>query len=284
MRAVNLIPRESRRGAGGVAGRSGGAAYALLAVLALLVIGAAVYVLTDNTIAARRAELAKIETQTSRATAQAAAVAPYQQFAALAQARVDTVRGIASSRFDWDHAFTELSKVIPSNVWLTSLLATVAPGVSVSDASSGSTGGLRAAVSAPAIEMTGCTNTHDDVARLITRLGLIHGVTHVSLADSSKLEGNAGAGAPAPPSTTTGANGASGSGAGVTGDCRHGKSNVPQFDMVVFFNPPPSAPAPAAAGATGTPAAATAATPSATPAASTTPGSTGATPGSGATP
>ena len=37
MRAVNLIPADERRGAGGIAGRSGGVVYVLVGGLAVLV-------------------------------------------------------------------------------------------------------------------------------------------------------------------------------------------------------------------------------------------------------
>jgi Tfp pilus assembly protein PilN len=253
MRAVNLIPSEARGG-----GRSGVAPYVLLGVLAVLLAGVAYYVLTDNAIVERKAKLTALENQTQAAQTQAQAVQPYREFASLAQARVQTIRQLGQARFDWQRALSDLSKVMPSNVWLTSLTGTVTSGVTISGGGGGGdTSSLRGALPNPAIELSGCTTDHDSVVRLISRLRLMHSVTRVSLADSTKGDGGGGGG-----------------GGGAGGDCRHGHGNFPQFDLVVFFDPIPAVPAPSTPGAnagSATPTAAPAGgTPASTPAASTT--------------
>lgn len=258
MRAVNLIPSEA--GSGGRGGASVGP-WALLGVLGLLLVGVLAYVLTNNQIVDRRAQLSTLQTQAHAVQAQADAARPYREFAALAQARVETVRQLGAARFDWHRAFANLAQVLPGDVWLTSLLGTVAPGVSVDGAGSGDTGSLRSALPNPAIELTGCTTGNDEVARLISRLRLMTGVVRVALSSATKDD------------SSTGGGGAGG------GDCRYGHAGFPQFGIVVFFAPLPAVPAPTApdaSGATaGTPAAdatpAAGASPSATPAASTTP-------------
>ena len=241
MRAVNLIPAESGR----TGGRSGSGVYILLGVLGVLLVGVVAYVLTNNTITARRAELAQVETQAAAVQAQADATRPYRDFAALADARVQTVRQLGETRFDWHRALGGLSRVVPDNVWLTSLLGTVAPGVAVNGGSSGATGALRGALPNPAIELTGCTTDHDSVVRLISRLRLVDGVQRVALADSSKGSGSGGGDS--------------------SSDCRHGHKDFPQFDLVIFFAPLPTAPT-ATAPTTGvaTPTAATTPAPSST--------------------
>jgi Tfp pilus assembly protein PilN len=221
VRAVNLIPGD----AGRAGGRSGGGAYVLLAVLATLVAGVAYHVLTSNAIADRRAQLTELQVQTRAAQEQADATRPYREFAQLAQARVQTIRQLGAARFDWQRALSDLSKAMPGNVWLSSLLGTVAPGVSVEGGASGATSALRSALPNPAIELTGCTTGHDGVVRLISRLRLVRGVQRVALADSAKQ-------------TTAGGGGGGGS------DCRHGHANLPQFDLVIFFAPLPAAPSP----------------------------------------
>lgn len=234
MRAVNLIPSDSARG--GVGGGIG--PYALLGVLGVLLAGVIAYVLTNNTLVERRAEVASLQTQARAAQAQAEATRPYREFAALAEARVSTVRQLGRARFDWHRAFDEIARVMPDDVWLTSLLGTVTTGVSVEGAGSGSTGGLRGALPNPAIELTGCTTGHAEVARLISRLRLMTGVVRVSLSDSAKAE----------------AGGAGGGGGGGGGDCRNGNATFPQFGIVVFFEPPPTVAPPADAAATAQPA------------------------------
>jgi Tfp pilus assembly protein PilN len=259
MRAVNLIPEESKGG-----GRSGLAPYVLLGVLAALVAGVAYHVLTSNTIADRKAQLAALQTQVQAAQQQAQAVGPYKQFASLAQARVQTIRQLGQARFDWQRSLSDLSKVMPGNVWLTSLTGTVTTGVSIDGGGGGGdTSTLRGALPNPAIELSGCTTDHDSVVRLISRLRLMHGVDRVSLADSTKGDSSSG-----------GVGVGAGGGGGAGGDCRHGHGNFPQFDLVVFFDPIPAVPAPSTPGATpasGAPAAAPAG--GAQPAASTTPAS-----------
>ncbi len=274
MRAVNLIPSEA--GGGGRGGASIGP-WALFAVLGLLLVGVLAYVLTNNQLVDRRAQLASLQTQAHAVQVQADAARPYREFAALAQARVETVRQLGAARFDWHRAFANLAQVIPGDVWLTSLLGTVAPGVSVDGAGSGDTGSLRSALPNPAIELTGCTTGNDEVARLISRLRLMTGVVRVALSSATKDD------------SSTGGGGGGGGGAG-GGDCRYGHAGFPQFGIVVFFAPLPAVPAPTApdaSGATaGTPASsaapAAAASPSPTPAASTTPAPSAGAPAAGA--
>lgn len=259
MRAVNLIPSEAGRG-----GRGGASIgpYVVLGVLGLLLAGVVAYVLTNNSLVARRAELATLQTQAQTAQAQADATRPYREFAKLAEARVETVRQLGAARFDWHRAFADLAQVIPDDVWLTSLLGTVTTGVSVEGAGSGDTGTLRSALPNPAIELSGCTTGQDEVARLISRLRLMTGVARVALADSTKDDSSQG-----------------GAGAGAGADCRYGHARFPQFGIVVFFAPLPAVPAPTQtdpSAAAGTTASATPAPAgSAAPAASTTPAPVG---------
>jgi Tfp pilus assembly protein PilN len=251
MRAVNLLPAELRPGGAG-AGRSGGAVYGVLAVLGVLVIALAAYVLTANSVTRHRADLARASQEAALAQREAAALKPYRDFAALSRSRVQTVASLAASRFDWERTLRELSRVLPDDVWLTSLTATVAPGVTFDGASSSSnTGSLRGAVQAPALELLGCTTSQADVSRVMARLRLMHGVQRVALSASEKADtagaGGAGATSTAGGSSASGTAGASGS------DCRNGSSRFPQFQLVVFFRPLPGA-AGQGAGGSGSPA------------------------------
>ncbi|HEX4805031.1 MAG TPA: hypothetical protein VFU94_03940 [Conexibacter sp.] len=238
MRAVNLIPGDA---AGG--GRGGLGVAALLGGLAVLLAFVTVHVLIGNQIADRQSELTSAQRQLATVQAQADATRPYREFASLAKARVETIRQLGTARFDWHRAFADLSVVIPSDVWLTSLTGTVTTGVNVAGGGGGGPAdGLRAAIPNPAITMTGCTVDHDSVVRLISHLRLMHDVQRVALASSSKDGG---------------------------GDCQHGHTNFPVFALVVFFQPIPTVQPPVQAQAAGTPAAAP--TPGAPPAPAGTP-------------
>lgn len=220
MRAVNLIPAEERRGAGGAAGRSGGAAHLLVGVLAVLTLLVGFYTLEKRSVADKRGQVVALENQAVTAESQAAELSSYVQFAGLRARRTATVSSLAASRFDWAHALRELARVIPPSTWLTSLQGTVAPGVAVKGGAAGATSGLRGAIAVPAVEIVGCTTDQTAVARMMTRMRLIDGVTRVSLQSSVKADAAVGGG------------GASGG----SGDCRGGVAKSPQFALVVFFD------------------------------------------------
>ena len=271
MRAVNLIPPEDRRGGAGASGRSGGAGYVFLGGLAVVVVAVAAYVLTSNTITSRKAEVAKLQAQAGAAEQQAAALKPYRDFAILRRQRVATVSALASSRFDWDRALHELAIVLPTDSWLTAVTGSVAPGLNLESGGAGTadTSSLRQQVTAPALEITGCTVSQSEVSRVLARLRRIHGVVRVTLASSEKIDQSAatsGGGAPAAAAGNTGT------------DCRNGSTRSPQFSVVAFFSPlpgqtatapgatpgAPAAPAPAPSGASTTPTSQPAATTSTT--------------------
>jgi len=164
----------------------------------------------------------------------------YTGFTALRQKRTETVRSLATSRFDWSHALHELARTIPSNAWLTSLKGTVTPGVSIDG---GSTDPLRASLQNPALEVVGCTTSQADVSKVISSLRRVDGVERVSLSSSQKLE-QAAAG---------GSSGSGGSGGASDGDCRNGNAHYPQFSMTLFFATPTSPSGAQTASATTTP-------------------------------
>jgi Tfp pilus assembly protein PilN len=220
MKAVNLLPPDVR-GAGKPAsamvatgdeatGRVG--AFALLGVLAFCVVALAAYVLAGNTVKDRQAQLDDVTAQAASVTQRAARLKPYADFAAQAQERVQTVRDLAASRFDWEQAMRDLSRVVPPGVTLSTLNASIS-------SASGAGSGLRSAIAAPAVELTGCTTGGQvAVATLLSRLRNVDGVTRVSLSKSDKPDTTS--------TTTTQSSGpATGCGAG----------RPPQFDVVVFF-------------------------------------------------
>lgn len=218
MRAVNLIPGDYRRALGGASGMRI-PAYAFVAALACALALVTITVLTDNKIAARKAQLSALQAQVSAKQAEAAELGNYATFVALAGSRVDTVRAIAATRFDWHTVLAQLAKVVPTNTSLLSLNGTITPGASAGGSSSGASSSLRSDLIGPAVELGGCTASQDDVARLMSRLRLIEGVIRVTLGSSVKA--------------------ASGSGSG--GSSNGCAARHPAFDVIVFFSPVPNA-------------------------------------------
>jgi Tfp pilus assembly protein PilN len=217
MKAVNLLPSDLRsspkRGAvkAPAADEPGGlGAYAVLGALALCVVALAAYVLTTNAVKDRKAQLDAATAQVQATTQRAAELKPYADFQALAETRIQTVRDLASARFDWEQALRDISRALPDEVSLTTLNGSISTG--------GGGNALRGAIAAPAIELAGCTTDQTAVARLLSRLRNVDGVTRVSLAKSVKAD------TPATAPTDPG-QGAPGCGIG----------RPPAFEVVIFF-------------------------------------------------
>jgi Tfp pilus assembly protein PilN len=216
MRAVNLIPADQRR-ASSAAGKSGGAAYLLLGGLAIVLAMVAVLTLTNRSLAEKKASAATLETQADAATAKAGNLAAYKQFNEVVQTRSVAVKSIAGTRFDWGETLEQVSRVVPADVSLTQLAATVAPG------QGGAGVPLRGALNNPAIEIVGCAPSQTRVALLMARLRRLEGVRRVSVASSNKQDQVSAS------QSDSGGNSATG--------CQT-TDEVPQFQMVVFFGTP----------------------------------------------
>lgn len=115
MRPVNLIPPEERRGDKAPL-RTGPLGYVIVAVLAVALLGVTLVVTTDNRISDREAQKASLESQVSQAQAEAQRYRSFTDFAALQQARQETVASLATSRFDWERVLRELAIVIPDDI------------------------------------------------------------------------------------------------------------------------------------------------------------------------
>lgn len=209
---VNLLPAEERRAAG-TAGRSGGLVYAALGAMALMLVMATSYVMASNTVSDEQARLAEVSRQVAAAESQTKQLTSYADFSTMRQARVQTVTGLAGSRFDWAHTLGELSRVLPDKVWLTTVTGSLS-----STGNGGAASGVRSAIASPALTLTGCTTSHPMVATLMSSLRRMDGVTRVSLDSSQK--GN---------QTDSSSS---------TGDCRGGTSTRTQFAMTIFLEAP----------------------------------------------
>jgi Tfp pilus assembly protein PilN len=239
MRPVNLIPPEARRGEKAPM-RTGVLSYVIVAVLAAALVGVTGVVLTNNQISDREAEKSSLENQLAEAEVQAQRVSAFANFASLQQARAQTVDTLARSRFDWERVLRELAIVIPEDVWLTNLTATVSPEVQIDDSGSSSSSGSAVSTSesvqGPSLQIEGCGAGHDAVARFLAALRDIDGVTRVSVLSSDR---------PDPDSATGGSSGGAGA-ASPASDCRT-RDFISKFTIVAAFD---AVPVPASAGTT----------------------------------
>lgn len=230
MRPVNLIPPEERHGSLSPL-RTGPLPYIVLGTLVALLVGVALLVVTGSEIAEKKDEITTLGQRDAAAQKQAQELAPYVQFAELHQARVETVSSLADSRFDWERVMRELSKILPDDVWLTSLDASASPESAAAGGSSSEASGdssLRGSIAGPALEISGCSTGQKGVAGFAASLKQIDGVTRVGVESSAlpPLNGNEG-----------------NAGGGGGDDCRT-RNFIAQFKLVVAFD---AAPVPVAA-------------------------------------
>jgi Tfp pilus assembly protein PilN len=220
MKAVNLIPADQLR-ANGAAGKSGGGVYVLLGGLALIVACVAALTLTNRSVADNVARADRLESQAKVAQAKAGGLASYKTFNAAVKTRSTGVQALAATRFDWGETLEQVSRVIPADVSLMQLAASMAPGT---------TGGivtLRSSLENPAVEIIGCAPSQSRVALLIARLRRLEGVQRVSVQSSGKADDASSGGA-------AGTSDSAGGGGGGGGSCQT-TDEIPKFQIVVFF-------------------------------------------------
>jgi hypothetical protein len=242
VRAVNLVPAEQRSGQSVGAGRSQGAAYAVLALIAGLAVMAYSYGSAKHQIDSQQSQVASLNARAQQAQTAAERLAPYTSFVAQRESRVQAVQSLIDSRFDWAHVFHEFGRVLPAGVSISSLAgsvggsatpgstsATPAPAAgAASGAGASSSSGATPPGSVPSFTISGCAVNQPTVALTLQRLRLIDGVSEVALQSSSGSGSSSG----------------SASSAGGGESCPAGG---PTFSAVITFDPLPSTAAVAAA-------------------------------------
>jgi Tfp pilus assembly protein PilN len=223
MKAINLLPPDLKGTPKGAAPKAKAAAttdepagigaFVVLGALALCVVALAAYVLTTNQVKDRQAQLDSVTAEAQTTTQRVAQLKPYADFQQMAVTRIQTVKDLASSRFDWEQALRDISRSIPANVTLSSFNGSISSG-------SGSGSTIRGTIEAPAIELKGCTTGQKQVADLLSRLRAVDGVTRVSLSKSLKPAESEGQAAVA---------------AGGGEDQANCPGRSPAFELVMFF-------------------------------------------------
>jgi Tfp pilus assembly protein PilN len=183
MRAVNLLPpiEQTRSFAAyrGVAFGAGGGVALVSVALAALMIGA------GGAIQQRGAERDSLNAQLA-----ALPPAPVDQEestmnAALAfekNQRITALSSALSTRVAWDRVLSQISQVLPEDVWLTSLTSQSGENADAT-AATGAVGPPGASVT-----LIGSTYSQRGVARLLARLGVLPALSSVQLMSSSMLE------------------------------------------------------------------------------------------------
>jgi Tfp pilus assembly protein PilN len=195
MRAVNLLPSERSPQADPRAGAAGGGVLTSTRVaivgagLALVVSGVVGYTFVGarGDAAERREALAAIQEQVARAEAEAEAAARASQQAAGpvlpadVKAQLDAFRMVASTRMQWDLLLGDVSRVLPSGSWLSSLTLQGTPPIPATGTST-----PVMATTPTGFVASGYALSHNTVARLMQRLALVPMLSDITLQRSEK--------------------------------------------------------------------------------------------------
>ena len=186
MKRINLLPADQRI----KASRERGLIYAILIIVVVVAVLGAIYYQRTTVVSSKQEELASVQAQITSVQSQIAALAPYARIQATYQGMSTTAAAIYQARVPWSTILEEISLVIPANVRLTALTCAVPPAMQP-----GGAGAAPGVVAPQTVDVTfaGETETHQDVADFMTRLGLMPQLTNVQLTTSSQGAVTAGA-------------------------------------------------------------------------------------------
>lgn len=187
MKRMNLLPQEERV----KASRERGLIWAILILVFVVVVLGLVYVKYRSDVGAKQDELAGIQQQTQLVQAEIAKLSPYKLIEDQRTAMTDTAKAIYASTVPFSTLLQELSLVIPDNVRLQSLMATVPPAM-LPGAAGVEAAAPPAAGASTDVTFTGQTEEHRDVAEFMTRLGLIPQIMGITLTSSTEAASTTG--------------------------------------------------------------------------------------------
>jgi Tfp pilus assembly protein PilN len=228
VRSVNLLPAQHRSRV--ATGERSGSAYVVLGLLGLVLVAAAVYVVTANLVTAREDEAARLAQEATAVEQEAEALAPFGSFQALKAARMTSVGSIAQSRIDWERLTRELALLMPRDAWLSDVTAGVAPESTTTEATAPT--GTEETATGPSVALVGCAKSQPTVARMLVHLRRLNGAEDVTLNESTREVETAAAGA----GSTTDASGGTTSPGGTS--ATDGCGPYYAFDATVALTPP----------------------------------------------
>lgn len=186
MRAVNLLPPDEQR-----TRLEGIRAPLLVSVGGIAAVTAAAVILGLSASSAaddRRAELLSVESAIARLPS---APKPAVSQGALSQERSNRVAALSaalSTRMSFDRLLRQISLVLPEDAWLTGLKAALAPSVTPTTGSPGSTQPPTFSTAAEGVEIQGATYSHASVSRVLSRLSVVPTLADPRLTASALVE------------------------------------------------------------------------------------------------
>lgn len=187
MKRLNLLPSELQPRSGNARASS----YAVLGALLALTIGMTAYAFVQAGASSRADQIKSLHEETAVAKADASALGPYAEFAAMKDARARSVRGVAEMRFDYERLTRELTRILPARVYVSGM--DVGPPEDDLAAGADSSAAVEAA-SGLSVRLAGCAPNQPTVADTLDRLAALTGATGVELGASGDGAAPAGAG------------------------------------------------------------------------------------------
>lgn len=186
MRAVNLIPAELRPKTPGEGDPN--VAYAIVGGLALLFVMIVLAIVQSNKATTLNDQAAAVNAEAARHQVAAKPVQQFNDFAGVAESRTLLVGGLAASRFPWGSAIYNLSRSLPQDVTLDTIIATTAGTTAAAASQTSGAAGVSSAQT-PTVALTGCTSGWIGYSRLTVWLKNMPGVQDVTSTSSDQSAG-----------------------------------------------------------------------------------------------
>jgi Tfp pilus assembly protein PilN len=180
MRAVNLLPKDDPR----TRRRGLPNPWVLLSVAAPLVAGGGVYFAYSSehsSVASRSAQLAAVQSRLAALTPAVSNAAAESGLLSQRASREAALQDAVAKGMPWDVTLDDLARVLPKQVWLTSLSAQSPTPASVATP----TGAASSSGGPAGFTLQGFAHSQTEVADLLARLSLLPMLNNVSLASTS---------------------------------------------------------------------------------------------------
>jgi len=189
MTRINLLPPEERSRAA----REQGLLLAIVGLVALVVALGAVYFLSVKQVSAKQTQVDQVSAQVDAANVQLAALKPYAALQVQRQAMTLTAQQVLNARITMSNIFEEIGLLIPDGMSLKQLTITVPPYMVAGANDMPGTGTTSTTTGDIAMygDSTGATlyEAQNQVATLMTQLGMMPQLMNISLVSSVKPQG-----------------------------------------------------------------------------------------------
>lgn len=186
MTRINLLPPEERSRAA----REQGLLLTIVGLIVLVVALGAVYFMSVRQVSAKQDQVNTVAAQVDAANVRLAALQPYATLQVQRQAMTLTATQILNARVILSNVLEEVSLLIPSGVSLESMTLTVPPYMVAgsTDSSAGVSSTTLGTDISLAGDATGSTlyAAHDQVATLLTQLGLMPQIMNIKMTSSTR--------------------------------------------------------------------------------------------------